>query len=312
MSSKKNIVITGATSPIGVALIEVWRKYTANITVIVREKSEKMKRLEGFSDIKVIECDLSAIETLNDEQISCDIFYHIAWEGTGRKKREDCVCQQKNIEYTLRMVEMAHGWGAKVFIGTGSQAEYGRVEGLINEETLCNPETPYGIAKYAAGKFSENLCRKYNMKFKWARVFSAYGKYDNPNTLIMLLISKLLKGESMSLTPCEQIWDYINYHDVGYALYLLGIKGEDGIYCIANGNSNQLLEYVNIIHEHINKNIRLGIGENDYSKNQVMNLRVDIKKLKEETGFKSKICFTDGIEDLIQWYKNEKHNIENR
>lgn len=312
MNSKKKIVVTGATSPIGVALIEVWKNCTADITVIVRKKSEKLKRLEEFPDIQVIECDLSEIEKLSNKQISCDIFYHIAWVGTGKKDREDCICQQKNIEYTLHMVELAHKWGAKVFVGTGSQAEYGRIEGTINEETLCSPESPYGVAKYASGKLAENLCCKYNIKFKWARVFSAYGKYDNPNTLIMSLISKLIEGESMSLTPCEQIWNYINYHDVGHALYLLGIKGTEGIYCIANETSHQLLEYVNIIREHVNKNISLGIGESNYNRNHVMNLCVDIKKLKDETGYKSEICFTEGIDDLIQWYKNEKCNIENR
>ena len=122
MNSKKNIVITGATSPLGIALVEVWKKCAANITVIVREKSEKIKRLDVFPNIQVIECDLSEAEKLNNKQMSCDIFYHIAWEGTGKKDREDCIGQQKNIEYTLHMVELAHNWGAKVFVGTGSQA----------------------------------------------------------------------------------------------------------------------------------------------------------------------------------------------
>ena len=54
--------------------------------------------------------------------------------------------QNANIKYTLDAVELAKRLGCKTFIGAGSQAEYGRVEGTISEKTDKNPENGYALA----------------------------------------------------------------------------------------------------------------------------------------------------------------------
>lgn len=45
----------------------------------------------------------------------------------------------------------------------------------------------------------------------------------------------------------------------------------------------------------------LGFGDIPYSVNQVMNLDVDISKLKKDTGFHPEITFEEGIQRTIQW-----------
>ena len=53
--------------------------------------------------------------------------------------------------------------GCYKFIGAGSQAEYGRVEGKLTALTLTFPENGYGIAKLCAGQMSRILCEQKNM-----------------------------------------------------------------------------------------------------------------------------------------------------
>ena len=48
--------------------------------------------------------------------------------------------QEPNIQYTMDAVCLAKRLGCKLFVGAGSQAEYGRVDGKIGSNTPVNPE----------------------------------------------------------------------------------------------------------------------------------------------------------------------------
>ncbi len=60
-----------------------------------------------------------------------DAFFHFAWAHTIGPGRNDMPAQIENIRYTIAAVPHRGGTGLPVFIGAGSQAEYGRVEGVL-------------------------------------------------------------------------------------------------------------------------------------------------------------------------------------
>lgn len=93
--------------------------------------------------------------------------------------------QLQNIQYTLDAVELASRIGCKKFVGAGSQAEYGRVEGVLSASTPVFPENGYGIAKLCAGQMSRILCEQKQIEHIWTRILSIYGPYDGENTMIM-------------------------------------------------------------------------------------------------------------------------------
>lgn len=293
----QRVVITGATSMIGVALIDECIKNNVQVLAIVRKGSLNKKRIPISPLVEVIECDLKDLKNINIDSQQYDTFFHVAWDCTMKKYRNNLYRQLDNVSYTLDAVELAHRLQCKTFIGTGSQAEYGRVKGIICPESPVNPETAYGIAKYSAFKSSVLLCQEYGMKHIWTRIFSVYGPYDNSQTMIMYAITKLLKKEKPVFTKSEQLWDYLYSSDAGNALYLIGEKGKDkSIYCIASGIVKPLYEYIYQIRDSIDKDLSIGIGEIEYSEKQVMNLRANIDSLVKDTGFKPKISFKRGIE----------------
>ena len=160
----KRVAITGATSMIGVALIEECIKHEIQVLAIIRKGSTRLSRLPKSSYISVIESDLPALSVLDVSGLSCDVFYHFAWDGTVRGPRENIDLQWNNLRYTMDAVNLAHRLNSRVFIGAGSQAEYGINLGKIDANTLVNPLTPYGVAKYSAGRLSAFFCEKYGMK----------------------------------------------------------------------------------------------------------------------------------------------------
>ncbi|MBR3614534.1 MAG: NAD(P)-dependent oxidoreductase [Clostridia bacterium] len=304
----KKVIITGATGMIGLALNEYLLRNNVEITLIIRENSSRKDSIPNNSNLKIIECNLDNLKNLNLPYNDYDVFFHLAWDGTFGESRNDENKQKMNIEFTMDAVRLASKCGCKVFIGAGSQAEFGRVEGLINETTIPNPETEYGKAKLQAGIKSRELANKLGLKHIWTRIFSVYGPYDTENTMVMSSIREMLKGDSPEYTLGEQNWDYLFSEDAAKALFLLAEYGiENKTYCIATGKTRKLYEYIEIIKNIINPNIKLKLGAKPYAKNQVMNLNVDISDLINDTKFVPEFDFENGIKNTINWYKKYKN-----
>ena len=301
----KRVVITGPTGAIGVALINELIHRNIEIYAVCRPESKRIINIPQDSHVKIVNCDLNQLEKLSEKiKENCDVFYHFGWDGTFGDSRNNIHGQLKNIQYTLDAVETANKLGCRKFIGAGSQAEYGRVEGKIKPSTPTFPENGYGIAKLCAGQMSRILCEQKQMEHIWTRILSIYGPFDGKNTMIMSVIGKLLNGEKPELTRGEQQWDYLYAKDAGYAMYLLGEKGISGkTYCIGSGKTLPLAQYVRQLRDDISTELPLGFGEIEYAPKQVMNLCADISELTADTGFRPRYSFEEGIKETIDWYK---------
>ena len=204
--------------------------------------------------------------------------------------------QNENVKCTLDAVNAAQRFGCHTFIGAGSQAEYGRVEGVLTSNTPVFPDNGYGMAKLCAGQMSRALCEQKGMKHIWTRILSVYGPHDGEQSMVMSTIRSLLIGNHSALTKGEQQWDYLYSMDAGHAMYAIGKSGVHGkIYCIGSGNARPLVEYVKVMREYINPDAELGLGEIPYAPKQVMYLCADISELKVDTGFAPKYTFEEGI-----------------
>jgi len=300
----EKVIITGATSMVGIALLNQLISSNVKVFAIIRKNSNHKKRLPDSELVTIAECDLSE---LNQFIPNCDgdfdVFYHLGWSNTQRKYLNDPYKQNENISFTLDAIELAHRMGCKAFIGIGSQAEYGKMFSKANPYQNVRPETAYGIAKYSAGRLGLLLCQQYEMNFIWGRIFSLYGPYDREDSMLMYAIKKLVNNEKPSFTSCEQFWDYLYIQDAGLALYMIGLYGKNqAVYNIASGNSLPLREYIQDLSRTIGNSCPLGFGEIDNPVAQNLSLFADISNLTQDTGFRPQTQFTDGIKKTIDWY----------
>lgn len=301
----KRAILTGATGAIGMALIGELIKNNVEMLILCREGSARNSNIPVHPLITLKHCSLEQMERLqNDTGREYDVLYHFAWAGTMGNVRNDMYLQNENVKYTLDAVGVAERFGCRTFIGAGSQAEYGRVEGILQENTPVFPENGYGMAKLCAGQMSRVLCEQKGIRHIWTRILSIYGPYDNPNTMIMSTIGKLLQGEVPPLTRGEQKWDYLYSADAARAFFLLAQKGRSGrTYCIGSGEAHPLLTYIKQLRDCIDKKAALGIGDIPYGAKQVMYLCADISRLEEDTEFHPAYTFEEGIRATVEWYK---------
>ncbi len=275
------VILTGATSMIGLALTEELIKNNDDVIMIVRENSKKLDLIPNSKKITILKCDLENLSKL-DTLLTADYFIHLGWDKTIGKDRDNCYIQNLNIKYTLDAVNLASKMRCKKFIGIGSQAEYGLKDEKLSIDTPCNPVTGYGIAKYAAGKFSKILSNQLGLEFNWIRVLSVYGKNDNPNTLISYVLNCIKNNVDADVTKCEQIWDYIEVTDAAKIIIDILKYGKNGVaYPLGSGNAKPLKEYLEDLKLKYNSHIKINYGAKDYYENQVMYLVADMSYLDE-------------------------------
>lgn len=303
----KRAIISGATGAIGTALIKELIENNIEVLVFCHCESKRENNIPVHPLVSKKYCSLSELcEIKNDTGKQYDIFYHFAWAGTFGQSRNDMFLQNKNVQYALDAVSAAKKFGCHTFIGAGSQAEYGRFEGVLKPDTPAFPENGYGIAKLCAGQMTREYAHQIGLRHIWVRVLSIYGPNDGENSMVMSTINKLISGITPEFTKCEQIWDYLFSYDAAKAFRLLGERGVDGkIYVLGSGNPRPLIDFINEIKNTFAPDAEINIGRIPYAQKQVMHLCADISELKEDTGFMPSFTFLEGL-DIMKSEREQK------
>ena len=295
----KKIIITGATSMLGTALINVAVREGSEIYAIVRPGTNRLDRLVSSQLVHVVYASLENFNDIDNLPSDCNIFYHFAWAGTNKAERDEPQIHEKNIQYTLNAVDLAEKFGCKRFVFAGSQAEYGVVDGIINENTKFNPVTSYGISKYAAGILSRKLCGKKNIEHVWGRIFSVYGPHDNDETMLNYALDCFITGKVAKFSSGTQFWNYLYETDAGEMFYRLGLDYVPaGTYFIAHNESQRLRKYIEILAEVCNGNFKVEFAPVATVKTPSLN--VDTQKTINVLKYVPQVNFEKGVRKMLE------------
>lgn len=303
----RRIALIGATGAVGTALLDKCIEYGTEAYVFIRPNSTRRNRIPQGDGIHCISCGMEDMLSMDVSRIPpIDAFYFFAWEGTyGSDERNNMDVQAANIRYALDAVRLAERLHCKAYIGAGTQAEYGRIEGILRPDTPCNPENGYGMAKLCAGRMSRIECKKRGIRHVWGRIVSVYGPRDADWTMVSHAVHDCICGKTPHFTQGEQIWDYLYSGDAGEAFYRMGEYGRDGaVYVVGSGKTRKLREYIEIICKTANPQIVPVFGTVPYMDRQVMHLQADLSNLTADTGFTPQVRFEDGILRTVDWIKN--------
>ncbi len=295
------ILVTGATSMIGVALIREAISNNTEIYALVRPNTKRIHRLPDSDLVHVIECDISNLLESCGYFPKVDVFYHLAWEGTSKNERDNPIIQEKNIATSISAVDLAHRIGCKRFIFAGSQAEYGLIDEPIHERTKFRPIMSYGVAKLASCVLTRKECELFDMEHVCARIFSVYGCFDNENTMIDYAIKCFSGGEHASFGNRFKQWNFLNERDAGAMIYRLGAACvSPGEYLIANPVSQTIGEYVDIIAS------MFETPKYSFETEEDVELFLDVKNTIKETGYRPAVSFGEGIKEIIDFRKRDE------
>ena len=298
-------VIAGPTGTIGIALCARLLREGLTVYAVCRPGSPGIDSLPKHERLHVVSCDAANYRTLPDLIDKADAFFYFTWTNTIGAGRNNMPAQINNIRSTLDAVHAAHQLGCSVWIGAGSQAEYGRVSDLLRPDAPAFPENGYGMAKLCAGQMSRVECKTLGMAHIWPRILSVYGPHDDFAMVIPATIRTLLAGDCPKLTAGEQKWDYLFAEDAAEAYWRMAQYGRDGaVYPLGSGRARPLREYMTALRDAIDPALPLGLGEIPYGPQQVMHLQADITALQRDTGFVPAVDFETGIRKTIEWVRS--------
>lgn len=309
------------------------------------------KQEDSFSREAAFSRDGFALASLVPNDL--DAIIHFAWDGVGSKGRENPEIQEQNLLMSKGFYQWGLQRGVKYFLFAGSQAEYGR-----GTRENPQPVSAYGKAKLSFSRYglsggraaedsafpkqcfrsfedkeeaelekaketeqkAEQKAEQENpMKFLDLRIFSVYGVGDHETTLVHTLVQAVLAGRSMDLSPCSQMWNFMEARDLARAIaFLLEGGFGSGTYDLCSQDSRPLKDYVLEI-ESLGKaflekkegktlstsSSLLRFGERASNAEGPVDLKPSIKDLYDR-GFLEKISFQQGIEELYQHFYQKR------
>lgn len=298
--SGMRVLITGAGGFLGSHVAAELAGRGHAVAALVRPASApgRLDPLAGHIDVVRGDlCDGMALAALLDA-VRPEAVVHLAWDGVGNAAR-NAPGQARNIAATLDLLAAAADSGARVFLGAGSQAEYGPRERAIREDEATHPTTLYGHAKLAAGLMAGQLAAARSLRFAWLRVFSTYGPGDNPGWLIPDLIGRLRRGERMALTPGEQRWGFLHARDAAAAFRtVLEDAGASGVFNLGSPDAPPLRDTITMLRDLVDPRVPLGFGDIPYRPDQVMRLQADVGRLAA-LGWTPRIALADGLAETV-------------
>ena len=303
----KNILITGADGFIGKNLVNTLLKYDYEIYATVYPGHNIYEKTDN-PKLHVKAIDLSQIMNFISEfpHNLIDTMFHFAWIGVKPELRNDLDVQTQNIKMSLDCMKFANQIGIKKIIFPGSTNEYLYSGKPLNKFASPSPSNAYGATKVALRYLCSDYAINNNIDYIYTIITGIYAADRRDNNVIFYTIDKLLNKEKPSLTKLEQLWDYIYIDDVVEALIAIGEKGKGGaVYAVGHGDNWPLSKYIDIIHEKIDSSLPMGIGEIPYKSDVLPSSCIDLTDLEQDTGFKPKIDFRQGITKVIQRIKED-------
>lgn len=300
------VVIAGADGFIGSHLCRYFARQGLSVYAQVIPDSPLKGRIEGIEGVTVVECSLSHPEAAALFPPTPKAFLCLAWAGVSPEERDTFSLQFSNVELVLQAARLAAALRAERFILPGSTAEYTDCGGPIDARSCPSPQNAYGAAKVSARFLCQALCRELELPFIYTVITGIYAEDRRDSNVIYYVIRKLLDREKPSLTALEQLWDYVHIRDVEEAFYRIATRGRAGaFYGVGHGDNQPLARYIEQIRDIIDPTLPLGIGEIPYRDGRRPSSCIDLKALREDTGFEPGVPFEEGIREVIRSIRAE-------
>ncbi len=197
-----------------------------------------------------------------------------------------------------------------VLVSSGGTV-YGHAESLpISESSLTNPVSPYGITKLAIEKYAQMFHRLAALPVVVVRPANAYGEGQQPflgQGFIATAVASILQGLTITVFGGDKIIrDYIHVDDVASGIVAALDHGHfGGCYNVGTGIGHTTNEVLSMITDLANaEGLSVNVIDKPSRPFDVQANVLDCGKLRNDSGWRSRVELPEGIQRLWHWSRN--------
>lgn len=301
----KKVIVTGANGFVGTALCKALSDSGVSVIAVIRNENENIETIKNIPNLNIVYCDLADFYRLDEFVLdrNIDVLYHLAWVGSAGSLRGDYTIQVNNVRYTCETIEACVKMNIHRFVFASSIMEY-EIVAQMETDGIPGINTLYSSAKISADYMARTLAGKFGVDYIRAVISNIYGPGESSPRLINTSIRKMLAGEHCSFSAGEQLYDFIYIDDAAKSFVEIGRKGiSNRTYYIGSLNPRPLREFLMILRDQVNPNIKIGLGDIEFNGVSLSYKEFNVFAVKDDTGFEPKVSFEEGIQKTIQWIK---------
>jgi dTDP-glucose 4,6-dehydratase len=232
-----------------------------------------------------------------------------------------------NTVGTLNLLQAIVDYGLELekFDTAGTSEEYGNVREsvshqhdfdasgslILHERSPLNPKSVYATAKVAADFLTMNYFDAYGVPGVVTRMFNNYGPRQNPRYITGTIITQALVRPRVELGQLDPLRDFCFCVDGVRGHLTVAAHGKPGeVYVYGQGENVSIADWAAMIlrvgeqagYWPAGREIVTSEARRRPGSSEVMALRVGYEKLNNETGWKPRVSWDEGVERTIAWY----------
>lgn len=238
----KTVLITGSAGFVGSHLVKYLLNHT-DWSIIgldsFRHRGDSIRVCKNMDRYQIYTCDVGApfSKRMVSRLEKVDYIINVASDSHVDRSIEDPVpFVTNNVNIALSMLELSRKIKPQLFIQISTDEVYGpALEGVNHEEwSSILPSNPYSASKAAQEAIAISYWRTYQVPLVILNTMNMFGEMQDPEKFIPLCISKIFRGEKVTIHGNE------NY--IGKRYYLHTDNFSDSIlYVIQHLSKNPIL-----------------------------------------------------------------------
>jgi UDP-glucose 4-epimerase len=312
------ILVTGGAGFIGSHLVDSLLKQGHTVAVVDNLSSGARENVSSEAEFHEVDIrDGSRVAQICRAFKPEAVAHQAAQMSVSRSVREPHFDAEVNILGLLNVAQAAIESGAKrmVFASSGGVL-YGDVSAPAPEETPPNPQSPYGISKWAGERYLQFFYREHGLTGVALRYANVYGERQNPHGeagVVAIFCTRLLRGEPATINgDGRYLRDYVHVSDVVRANVLALQASIAGVEAFNVGTAqgtdvNQLGQSLsNLCQEEIRaRGWNVTIPDLQHGPARAGDLRsnlVSFEKIRQQLGWTPEVDLESGLRRTLKWF----------
>jgi UDP-glucose 4-epimerase len=303
------VLVTGAAGFIG-----------SHVSRHLKEKGHDVIGVDdlsgGFEDhvpagVKFVQGSVTDTEFINklfDEHKFDYVFHLAAYAAEGLSHFIKHFNYTNNLLGSVNLINASVNHEVKCFVFTSSIAVYGRNQLPMKEDTVPQPEDPYGIAKYSVELDLKESHEMFGLNYVIFRPHNVYGENQNLGdkyrNVIGIFMNQIMQGQPMTIFGDGKQTRAFSYIDDVAPVIAASIEREDAYNQIFNVGADKPYS-VNELAEVVAKamDVKAEIKHNE-ARNEVVDAYSSHEKVKKYFGdLIHNVTLEEGVAKMAAWAK---------